>query len=63
MSVNCLLFVMGVIMSVKLDFHLLDVMMSVSHDLRVGVIVSVSCESFPLGDRATVKHELHVVGS
>lgn len=58
-----LFFVMGVIMSLKFEFHLVDVMVSVSRDLRFGVIVSVSCESFPLRVRASVKHQLHVVGS
>ena len=54
---------MGVMVSVKFEFHLVDVMVSLNRDLRVGVIVSASCESFPLGVRAAVKHELHVVGS
>ena len=61
---NCLLFVMGVVMSVKFEFHHVDDMVSLSRDLHlVGVIVSVSCESLPLGVGTSVKYELRVVGS
>jgi hypothetical protein len=63
-SVNCLLFVLGVIMSVKFEFYLLVLTVSVSRDLRLdGVIVSVSCESLRLGVRTSLKYELRVVGS
>jgi hypothetical protein len=62
-NVSKLRIVIGVIMSVKFEFHLV-VMVSVSRDLRlVGVIVSVSCEPLPLVVRTQGKYELRVVGS